>query len=73
MTKNILPHRDIGFNVQVLHRLSSIKHIANTRKIAMFCQGRTMLYCLYQPAQFHYNRSMYLCGSKKCHVVKYSS
>ncbi len=30
MIKNILPHSNIGFITQVLHRLPSVKHIAQT-------------------------------------------
>lgn len=52
MAKFILPHRNIDFNAQVLHSLSSTKHIDNSRQISMFCQGRTMSELLF--SFFHY-------------------
>lgn len=55
MTKNILPHRNIGLITQVLHRLSSTRHIEDTRNIYVLPKANyaktSSMSC-----------TMYLCG-----------
>lgn len=77
MTKNILPHRNIVYSTQAVHRLplvTRIEHrLSEVSGLAMFCQRRTAIVFLCKPKALSMKEPMYLCGLKKmsCSETKY--